>query len=131
MPYILDADWIIHVISGNTAAAAVIERLSPQKISVSWVTVGEIYEIAYNGPNPEAQLDIYRRFLMQFEIIGLGELIIEHFAEIRSFLRRQGRMISDFDIILAATALHHDLTVLTFNRRHFERIPDLRIYRFN
>lgn len=131
MAYILDADWIVHITSGNRPAAAVIDRLSPQGISVSWATVGEVYEIAYNSPNPDAQLDVYRKFLLPFEQVGLNEPIIEHFAEIRSFLRRRGQMISDFDIILAATALHHDFTVLTFNTRHFERVPDLRIYRFN
>jgi predicted nucleic acid-binding protein len=39
-------------------------------------------------------------------------------------------LIEDFDLVIAATALHYDLTLLTFNRRHFERIPDLRLYAF-
>lgn len=129
MPYIIDADWVINIVSGNQSAATVIDRLSPQQVALSWVTVGEVYEIAYNSPNPEAQLDIYRRFLVSFPRIGINESIIERYAEIRAFLRRRGQMISDFDILLAATALDRDLTVLTFNLRHFERIPDLRIYR--
>ncbi len=54
--------------------------------------------------------------------------IMEKFAEIRALLRRRGELISDFDILLGATALHHDLTVLTYNKRHFERIPDLKLY---
>jgi predicted nucleic acid-binding protein len=37
-------------------------------------------------------------------------------------------MISDFDILLGATALHYDFIVLTYNKEHFERIPDLKIY---
>ncbi len=53
---------------------------------------------------------------------------MEKFAEIRALLRRRGELISDFDILLGATALHHDLTVLTYNKRHFERIPDLKLY---
>lgn len=122
---------MIHIVSGNQGAADALERLTPERICVSWVTIGEVYEVAYNSPNPEAQLDVYRRFLEPFEIIGLEEPIVERYAEIRSFLRRRGQMISDFDIILAAIALHYDFTVLTFNTRHFERIPDLRIYRFN
>ena len=67
--------------------------------------------------------------MLPYRMIGLDELIAERFAEIRSLLRRQGQLISDFDILLAATALARDLTVLTYNSRHFERIPDLRIYR--
>jgi predicted nucleic acid-binding protein len=30
--------------------------------------------------------------------------------------------------MIAATAVVHDLTLITFNKRHFERIPDLRLY---
>jgi predicted nucleic acid-binding protein len=32
------------------------------------------------------------------------------------------------DLLIAATALDHDLTLVTRNRRHFERIPDLTLY---
>ena len=53
---------------------------------------------------------------------------MEKFAEIRALLRRKGELISDFDMLLGATALHHDLTVLTYNTRHFKRIPDLKLY---
>jgi predicted nucleic acid-binding protein len=53
---------------------------------------------------------------------------MEHFAETRALLRRRGELIADFDLLIAATALHHDLTLLTFNLRHFERIPELRLY---
>ena len=36
-------------------------------------------------------------------------------------------MIGDFDLLIAAMALQYDLTLLTNNRRHFERIDGLRI----
>ncbi len=53
---------------------------------------------------------------------------MERFAGIRALLRKSGQPIPDFDILLAATALYHDLTVLTFNRRHLSRIPDLKLF---
>lgn len=34
----------------------------------------------------------------------------------------------DPDLLIAATALHHDLTLVTRNRKHFERIPGLDLY---
>jgi len=37
-------------------------------------------------------------------------------------------MIPDFDIVLAATALHYDITVLTHDVGHFRRIPGLKLY---
>jgi predicted nucleic acid-binding protein len=48
---------------------------------------------------------------------------------LRIFTMRVGQIISDFDILLAATALHYDLTVLTRNTRHLNRISTLKIYR--
>jgi len=54
---------------------------------------------------------------------------MERFAEIRSLLRRQGQLIADFDLLIAATALYYDLTLLTYNVRHFEQIPDLKYYK--
>ena len=36
-----------------------------------------------------------------------------------------GRPIGDMDLLIAATALRHELTLLTNNRRHFNRIPSL------
>ena len=42
--------------------------------------------------------------------------------------RRSPDLISDFDILLGATALQHGLTVLTFNTRHLSRIPQLKLY---
>lgn len=53
---------------------------------------------------------------------------MERFAETRASLRGRGQLIPDFDMLIASTALHHDLTILTFNLRHFQRIPDLEIY---
>lgn len=53
---------------------------------------------------------------------------MERFAGIRGDLRRRGQLIPDLDLLIAATALHHDLTLLTRNVRHFDRIPELRLY---
>ncbi len=56
---------------------------------------------------------------------------MERFGEVRAVLFRQGKIISDFDILIGATALYYNLTVFTFNIKHFERIPDLQIYKPN
>ena len=40
-------------------------------------------------------------------------------------LARQGRLIGPHDMIVAATALHHRMALLTANRREFSRVPGL------
>ncbi len=53
---------------------------------------------------------------------------MDQFAVLRADLRRRGQLIPDLDLLIAATALSHDLALLTRNVRHFARIPGLRIY---
>jgi predicted nucleic acid-binding protein len=36
-------------------------------------------------------------------------------------------LVGDLDLLVGATAIHHDLTLLSNNRRHFDRIEGLRI----
>ena len=129
MAYIIDADWVIEASKGNPFIVSAVERLSDGPIALSWLTAAEVYEIAYNSPNPDAYVRRLDAFMDRHLMIGVDRRIALNFAEIRAFLRRCGQMISDMDIVVAATALSYDLTVLTFNTRHFERIPDLRIYR--
>jgi tRNA(fMet)-specific endonuclease VapC len=129
MAYIIDADWIIEITRGNQRVSGIVQDLANERVSVSWLTLGEVFEVAHSSSYPQARLDMFYQYVNQFDVVGVNGPIIERFAEIRSFLRRQGQLISDLDIVLAATALQLDLTVLTYNSRDFERIPDLRIYR--
>jgi tRNA(fMet)-specific endonuclease VapC len=128
MPYLLDSDFAIRAMSSHPEAVTSLRRLAPRHLAISVVTMAEIFEGAFNSPNPSARLGIYRRFLAPFRLITLNEPIVELFAELRSSLRRRGEIIPDFDFLVAATALNYDLTVLTFDQRHYRRIPDLKIY---
>src|SRR5712692_4843732 len=117
-------------VRNNASKEAVLahKRIHPEEIAVSYITIGEIYDVAYTYANPEAHLHTFRRFLTPFPLLDLNEPIMERFAEIRAYLRRRGELISDFDILIGATAFFYDLTVLTYNMRNFKRIPDLKLY---
>ena len=51
------------------------------------------------------------------------------FGEIQAGLARRGRVVADADVQIAATAIHHDLEVVTGHLRHFEPIPGCRVNR--
>ena len=52
----------------------------------------------------------------------------EVFAKVRFALHKQGNLIPDMALLIAATALAFDLTLLIRNRRHFVCVPGLRLY---
>ncbi len=129
MSYILDADWIIDALAGRRAAVATLHQLAADGLAVSVITLGEIYEGAFRYASPQTHLDSFRRFLAPFRHLGVTDPIMARFAEIRAGLRNQGNLIPDFDLLLAATALHYDLTLLTGNRKHFQRVTNLKLYK--
>jgi tRNA(fMet)-specific endonuclease VapC len=128
MRYLLDTDWIINLLAGKKDATDYIQRFDPEDIGISLVTAGEICESAYNYANPQEHINRFRSFLDNFQLLNLNLPIIEKFAEVRAHLRRRGQLISDFDMLLGATALHYDLIVLTYNKKHFARIPDIKLF---
>lgn len=128
MAFLLDTDWAIHALNGQEMAGRTLRHLRNARIEVSIVTIAELYEGAFRSPNPQAQLMNIRHFLSAYRRRPIDDSVAETFAEVRSTLRRRGALIPDPDLVIAATALVHDLTVLTSNTRHFQRVPDLKLY---
>jgi tRNA(fMet)-specific endonuclease VapC len=126
--YLLDTDWLIDVFAGVPPAVQALQDVRPQGVGVSIISHAEIFEGAYAYPDIEAHLISYREFLAQIYTVPLAEPIMEVFGRTRSTLRRAGQLIPDLDLLIAATAVHHDLDLMTRNRRHFARVPALRLY---
>jgi tRNA(fMet)-specific endonuclease VapC len=108
-----------------------LERLAPQGLAVSIVSVAELYEGCLGRADPQRWLSTYRAFLAPFPILGLTDTVVERFGRERYRPRRLGLLVPDLDLMIAATTMELDLSLLTRNLRHFtsERFPGLRIYR--
>ena len=128
MSYLVDSDWLIDAFISVPVAVNLLARFRTEGLAVSIVSYGELFEGAIGAPNPQPELVHFRAFLERLKLLPLTEPIMEVFARTRANLRRQGRLIPDLDLLIAATAIHHDVTRLTRNVRHFARVPGLRLY---
>ena len=61
------------------------------------------------------------------QVLPLTDDILVQAADLYALLYQEGQLISDADILIAATALKHDLVMVTENVHHFRRIPGLSI----
>ena len=129
MKYLVDSDVVADYLGAKPHAIDLLSALAKEEIAVSLVTVGEISEGIYYGRDPQKAEVIFRQFLRLAETLPLTQTIMQRFAQIRGELRRKGQIIGDFDILIAATALHHDLLVVTRNTKDYQRIPQLRLYK--
>ena len=95
------------------------------------VVLGELYVAAYRSRAREKWLRrIWEQVIPRMTVLYFDPESAEEYGRIRAHLLDTGTLIGDSDIQIAATALHHGLTVVTANVRHFGRIPDLEIRTF-
>ncbi len=128
MKYLVDTDYIADYLVAKPYATEHLSSLSQDGIAISLLTVGEIYEGIYYGYNPQEGTKRFQHFLQTVPILQLTQPIMRQFARIRGELRRTGNIIGDFDMLIAATAIHHHLTLVTRNLRDYTRIPHLVMY---
>ena len=128
MQYVADTDWVISYQRGVAPVVRCFDGLLPNGIGLSIISVAELYDGILNSPDPTSGEQSLRGFLaMGIDIVDVDSEICRIFARERGRLRAAGMLIPDFDLMIGATALRYNLTLLTNNRRHFERLTGLHI----
>ena len=128
MTYLIDTDWVIDHLNHIERVTRRLEELAPAGLALSLISLAELYEGVYYSRDPVESEAALQRFLNpELTILGLDEETCKIFGKERGRLRTAGLLIGDCDLLIGATALRHRLTLLTNNRRHFERIEGLRM----
>lgn len=127
--YLIDSDWVIDALHLRPETTRLLAGLSADQVAVSLISYGELYEGAYYARDAADALAGLHRFLEGVVLLPATPPIMETFAVVRGGLTRQlRRQVGDMDLLIAATALTHDLTLLTRNLRDFQHVPRLRLY---
>ena len=125
--YLIDTDWAIHFLNRQERFRQRLEEHAAHGLGLSIISLAELYEgIAWSN-NPERNTQGLHDFLEFVSVIGIDDSTCQIFGKERGRLRTMGKRLSDFDLLIGATALQHGLTLLTNNRRHFENIEGLRM----
>lgn len=125
--YLIDTDWIIHYLNGNRNIVAKLRSLEKDGLTISVISLAELYEGIYYSTNPDGNEKALNDFLSGVSIIGVEDVICRLFGKERGRLRQAKKMIGDFDLLIASTCLHHNLTLLTNNRKHYKMVEGLKI----
>ena len=70
---------------------------------------------------------VWESFCSAYEILPITSDTSWHYGEIYRHLSNQGQLIGTNDMWIAATALTHNLPILTANAREFDRVPNLQV----
>lgn len=96
-------------------------------MATTWITAAELYYGAAKSRAPEDNRVLVASFLATLPVLGLDEASVQIFGEAKALLERRGQRLADADLFIGAIAVVQGATVVTGNRRHYQRIPGVAV----
>lgn len=123
---LLDTDVCIEILRGNEAVIARREA-TLDEVATTWITAAELSFGAAKSRAPERNQMLVAEFLGTLAVLDMAYASAELFGRLKAELEAGGKRLADADLFIAAIALTHGATLATGNRRHYSRIPALRM----
>jgi len=130
MAYLFDTDAISELLKPRPAAGYVrwLAAVPREEQFTSAVVVGELCKGAFRSSAAVRHLEnIEKRVLPAVTVLFYDAMAARVYGKIGARLEGAGRPLADAGLQIAATALLHDLELVTGNLKHFSRVPGLRI----
>lgn len=122
----LDTNICVHFFRGKFNLLEKVKYVGLQKCAISEITLAELVFGAENSPNPESNHELINDFSKQVTTLPIFNAI-NIYAKEKVRLRKNGEMISDFDLLIGATAIANHLIMVTENTNEFSRISEIDI----
>ena len=129
--YLLDTNILIELIRGNKN---VIDHIIREGLDSCYMSVVSLYELYYGAYKARTYKEEYFEQEMtrigmlrqRFKVIPLSEEA-DNYAKTKLSLWKAGTPIDEYDIIIGSQALTYNLTVVTDNVKHFERMHNVNV----
>lgn len=124
MTLLLDTSVLIDVLRNRKGRRALLASLieSGHTLSTTSINIAEIY----SGMRPQEEIQT-SGFLDSLECYPITVAIARHAGSLKFAAAQRGRTLTLADMLIAATALEHRLTLLTDNRKDFT-LSGLKLY---
>lgn len=121
-----DTDVIIDYFNGAPPMAETIETLiREERLALTAISVFELYA----GVTGKKRLEAIKILIKNALVLPLEEEAAKEAAHLYTDLKSKGKPIGNQDLLITAIAKTHDLSLLTRNKDHFERLPGLQFYK--
>ena len=122
----LDTNICIYIIKNKPQTVMKkFQKFNVGDISLSSITVSELYYGAYKSEYIEKNLLALEHFLQPFDILEYDLKASIEYGQIRATLEKQGNIIGGLDMQIAAHARSLDMILITNNTKEFARVDNL------
>jgi len=130
MGIIIDSSEIIALERKRGDVDELISGRENEPFGISVVTVAELLHGVERADTEARRLKrqaFVEKVIELFPIFPFDTSVARIYARIWASLVQNGYTVGAHDLIIAATAIAHDYTLITMNRRDFEKIEGLRL----
>ena len=124
--YLLDTNICIYYIKGLHDLKLKFEKFGPENCFISEITLAELKFGVAKSQAREKNQKTLENFLSGIQILPIFPALDIYAAE-KARLQKSGKIIDDFDLLIGATAVSFDLTMVTNNTNHFNRLADIKL----
>jgi len=124
--YLIDSNTCIFYIKGQFDLKSKFEQANPNNCFISEITLAELKFGVENSQKKEQNQAALDNFLTGITIIPIFHSL-DLYAKEKARLRKKGMPLDDFDLLIGVTSVAHNLTLVTNNINHFERIQGIRL----
>ena len=121
-----DTNICIFFLKGQYNLANKIAEVGQENCFISEMTVAEMKFGVENSKTIETMRPIIEAFIPKFAVIPICNSL-DIYAKEKTRLRKQGLMLDDFDILIGATAVNHNMIMVTNNTSHLSRLENITI----
>ena len=125
MNFLLDTDTCSAYLKGNRRIWSPFQQYAGV-LAISAVTAGELWTWAKRAKASRRASPSVEQFLHNIACLSVDATIAQRFGELRARLLDLGTPVPDMDLLIAATAISHNLTLVTHNTADYAGIPGLR-----
>lgn len=122
--YLLDTNICIYFLKNQYGVAERIKAIGNRNCFISDITLAELYFGASNSGQKECKMIGVKAIEKYFNIISIQKAL-EYFGDNKAILKKEGKLIDDFDLLIGSTAVACNLIMVTENTKHLSRIPNI------
>ena len=126
MQYLLDTNICIYYMKGMYNLDKKFKSVKVENCYNSEITLAELKFGVENSQNPEKNNLALNNFLSGLQVLPIFEAI-DLYAKEKSRLRKIGRTVDDFDLLIGCTAVEFNLVMVTNNSPHFIQISKIKL----
>ncbi len=123
--YLIDTDILSYILKRkpNVYEHAFNYFQKHKKFTISCITYYESFR-GYKAVNALKRLEVFHELMNFTSILYLDQIILEKASDIYSYLKQKGKIPGEFDIIIGATAISNNLTLVTNNQKHYRPMKE-------